>query len=51
MWLIPALISIAAVVWCSTQNYAGDYNFNAVLTVPTTGFIICFAWMIYFAVT
>ena len=49
-WLIPTLLSIAA-LWCMfSQDYRGDYNFNAVITVPTTGFAICLVWLIYTAI-
>lgn len=49
-WIIPALLSIAALWWCSRQDYSGDYNFNAVFTVPVTGMAICFFWMVYFGI-
>lgn len=49
-WIIPALISIAAVWWMMSQDYGGDYNFNAVFTVPVTAFVICFVWLIYTAI-
>lgn len=48
-WLIPLALTIAAMWWCASQDYNGDYNFNAVVTLPITGFVICFVWMIYFA--
>lgn len=49
-WLIPLAVSIAAVWWCSAQDYRGDYNFNAVFTVPVTALVICFSWMLYFGI-
>lgn len=49
-WLIPALLSIAAIWWMFSQDYRGDYNFNAVFTVPVTGFAICLVWLIYTAI-
>lgn len=49
-WIIPAIISIAAIWWMMSQNYSGDYNFTAVITVPTTAFVICFVWLIYTAI-
>ena len=49
-WIIPALISIAAVWWMESQNYRGDYNFTALITVPTTAFVICLVWLIYTAI-
>ena len=48
-WLLPLFVSIGAIWWCSRQDYHGDYNFNAVFTVPMTGMVICASWMIYFA--
>lgn len=48
-WLIPALLTVAAIVWCEKQDYSGDYNFTGVFTFPMTGFVICFVWMVYFA--
>lgn len=49
-WLIPALLSIAPLWWMFSQDYRGDYNFNAVFTVPVTGFAICLVWLIYTAI-
>lgn len=49
-WLIPAAITCLAVGWFSSQDYRGDYNFNALFTAPTAAFVICLAWMIYFAI-
>jgi len=48
LWLIPAVLSIAALWWLFSQDYRGDYNFTALFTVPTTAFVICFVWMVYF---
>ena len=49
-WVVPAILSLLAVIWCSNQNYSGDYNFTAVYTFPVTGMAICFVWAVYFAV-
>lgn len=49
-WIIPALVSLAAVWWFSVQDYSGDYNFNVLFTAPVTGFLICLAWLIYTAI-
>lgn len=49
-WIIPALLTIAAVWWCGRQDYSGDYNPTALFTVPVTGLAICFAWMVYFGI-
>ncbi len=49
-WIIPALVTIAALWWLFSQDYRGDYNFNALVTVPLTGFVICLAWLIYAAI-
>jgi hypothetical protein len=49
-WLIPLAISITAVWWLGSQNYRGDYNFAALFTFPMTAFVICLAWMVYFAI-
>ena len=32
-WIIPALLSALAILWCSRQNYRGDYNMTAVFTL------------------
>lgn len=47
-WIIPAVLSLAAIHWCGKQDYSGDYNFTALITLPVTGLAICFVWMIYF---
>jgi len=44
------LPTIAALWWMFSQDYYGDYNFNAVFTVPVTGFAICLVWLIYTAI-
>lgn len=49
-WIIPAIITIAALWWMFSQDYRGDYNFNAVIIVPVTGFVICLTWLIYTAI-
>ncbi len=49
-WLIPLMATIAAIGWCAAQDYGGDYNFNAVFTVPVTAFVISASWMIYFGI-
>lgn len=47
-WIIPAFLSALAILWCSRQNYRGDYNMTAVFTFPATALAICFVWMVYF---
>lgn len=49
-WIIPAILSIAAVWWMTSQDYRGSYNFTALFTVPMTGFAICLVWLIYSAI-
>lgn len=49
-WIIPALISVGAIVWFHSKDYSGSYNFNALFTAPVTAFFICAAWMIYFGI-
>lgn len=49
-WIIPALLSIAAIWWTTTFNYRGDYNFTALFTYPVAALAMCFVWMIYFAI-
>lgn len=49
-WLIPTVVSIAAIRWCARQDYRGDYNFTALFTIPVTAFVIAFAWMLYFGI-
>ncbi|MXO72892.1 hypothetical protein [Alteraurantiacibacter buctensis] len=50
LWIIPTIVSAFAMIWCSSQDYRGDYNFNALFFVPVTALIICAAWMIYFGI-
>lgn len=47
-WIIPALLSIAALVWFAKQDYRGTYNFSVLFTAPVTALAICFVWMVYF---
>lgn len=49
-WIIPAIVTVGAIVWFNSQDYRGDYNFNALFTAPVTAFVICAAWMIYFGI-
>ncbi len=49
-WIVPAFISLLAVLWFNRQDYSGDYNFNAVITAPVAALVICFAWMVYFGI-
>lgn len=49
-WLLPVFASIAAIWWMINQDYRGDYNFNAVFTVPMAGMMICAAWALYFGI-
>lgn len=49
-WIVPALLTIAALWWMASQDYRGDYNFTIVFTLPATGFAICFVWLVYTAI-
>ncbi len=50
-WIIPALLTVGAIIWCAKQDYRGDYNMTAVFTLPATAFLICFVWMVYFGLS
>lgn len=49
-WILPAILSLLAVLWCNSLDYGGDYNFTGAISLPITAFVICFVWMVYFGV-
>ena len=50
-WIIPALLTIAVIIWFNRQDYSGDYNFSALFFAPVAAFLICFVWMVYFGLS